>query len=516
LNYTVEQYKGFVNDYKNVKTKEAKSQLKDVLAKIKSGFQTSFTSSKKEYVALKKKEFEYYHLFEGPQLFGERQSKKYKMKKIKLEAEINGLKTVLDEINNNAIYNNAFEWRFEFPEVLDNSGDFIGFDVIIGNPPYILSRETFSEQTKNYFKSNYKFIHEKPNLFILFIERCNSLMNANGKFGFIIPNSWTGIESATLVRQFLLKHTTLLRIINLLGETFEDASVEGSILLYQKNITVENVRYASLSKNDIREEEFIKYDQQKWLLNRNYLIDITSQDDEHELILKIKNKSILLQERYNAKVGLQAYEKGKGTPKQSEEDVKNHIFDFTFKFDQETYPYLNGLDVARYKIHWSGTWMRYGKWLSQPKELAQFNCARILVREITGQFPCMLKCCYTEDCYLNNKSIINILALSNNYSLKFLLGYLNSALASFYHKRQTVKGNRELFPKIVVKDLKNFPIPNISEQQQLPIISLVDKILTDKKANPEADTKELEEKINELVFDLYGVTDEERKIVMGG
>ena len=101
------------------------------------------------------------------------------------------------------------------------------------------------------------------------------------------------------------------------------------------------------------------------------------------------------------------------------------------------------------------------------------------------------------------------------YSIKVLLGILNSKLASFYHFNNAPKATKGGFPKILIDDVKHFPIPKATPEQQKPIINLVDVILSAKKANPQADTIELEHKIDELVYKLYGLTEEEIAIVEG-
>lgn len=159
------------------------------------------------------------------------------------------------------------------------------------------------------------------------------------------------------------------------------------------------------------------------------------------------------------KAGLQAYEKGKGTPKQTAQDVKDHIYDYDYKYDEDTFKYLEGKDVLRYGVNWSGMWLRYGRWLSQPRDISMFSEPRILIREITGKYPKLLQCAYVEGIFLNNKSIINILALDDESLLKFVLCLLNSSLLGFYHSRRAVKGNRSMFPKAVIKDVNNYPIP---------------------------------------------------------
>lgn len=116
--------------------------------------------------------------------------------------------------------------------------------------------------------------------------------------------------------------------------------------------------------------------------------------------------------------------------------------------------------------------------MSQPKEFEQFSQPRILIREITSLYPRVLNSTYFEDVFLNNKSIINVLCKDQKFSLKFLLCLLNSQLISFYHSRLAVKGNRTLFPKVVVKDVQNYPIPETSLSEQRPFIEKADLMLS--------------------------------------
>lgn len=369
----------------------------------------------------------------------------------------------------------AFNWENEFKQVFEKGG----FDVVIGNPPYVLSRDNKLEDYKLYLNSKFSLTKEKANLYLIFIERTYSLLKSNGQFGFVVPNSLLGIESAEGLREFLLLNVSLNKIINLVGESFPGVSVETIIFTYcKKNDNKETTKYLKTDKPFINELEYKEIFQSEWLKNRSFIIDVLSDSFENKIIEKILFNSVLISEKYNVKVGLQAYEKGKGTPPQTAEDVKNHVFDFNFQFDNDTYRYFNGGDVSRYGYNWSGQWLRHGKWLSQPKELNQFSSDRILIREITSSYPKVLSCAFLQDTYLNNKSIINILAISDSYNLKYLLPLLNSKLLGFFHLRRSVKGNRELFPKIVINDIKNFPIKAVSIQVQQPFIEKADLMLS--------------------------------------
>ena len=194
--------------------------------------------------------------------------------------------------------------------------------------------------------------------------------------------------------------------------------------------------------------------------------------------MKTKENCLGLDEAACVKTGLKAYQKGKGTPKQTEETVKSRPFDFTYKFDENTDMYLDGANVKRYAHTWSGMWLQYGKHLAETRNLELFTCEKIIIREITGQYPKCINATYLNETYLFNCSNIAIISRNTNFSLKYILALLNSSLMSYYFKKNTAKAERKLFPKIILNDLRLFPIKQISLDQQKPFIDLADKMLS--------------------------------------
>lgn len=379
-----------------------------------------------------------------------------------LDANIRCGNSLVDDVD--VVGDKAFVWADEYGKVFKSGG----FDVVIGNPPYVRSRDNTLDDIADYLKLHYDNLFEKANLYLLFMERSLQLTKKDGWFGFVVPNSWLGMESAKLTRKAFLENTTLHSFVNLVGESFEKVNVETVIFTLQNSKPGKDalVNFQTVSEPKIEFADHETVPQARWLKTTKLIIDLKSKAAEHKLMDRLDGLKQRISDKYEPRVGLQAYETGKGKPVQSKDDVKNHIYDYDTQFDSDTYRYLAGGDVGRYKLVWTGMWMRYGEWLAQPKEFRYFDGPRVLIREISGTFPHILNAVYTEETYLNNKSILNVLPSDGTYSLKFAVALLNSRLIGFYHQRRASKGNRTLFPKIVNDDLKNYPLPRVSRQIQ--------------------------------------------------
>ena len=414
---------------------------------------------------------------------------------------------------------NPFDWKQGFPDAMKAGG----FDCIIGNPPYVFTRETITTFDRNYYSDKYTLSYEKQNTYMLFMEKLLCLLSPTGLAGFIVPNSWLTIESAKFLRQSYLKR--LRRVVDLNFPAFHGVSMEpcifvagggdmtGPLELARVNVAVQ---LASATCHLV----------QRTGLQKHNRIVFHGSDKVSDLIERIITSSKPLGTLFDVRTGLQAYEQGKGKPPQTAADVENHVFDRSRRENKYCVPYLEGKDVQRYATLWSGLWMQYGPWLSQPREIGIFTRPRVLLREITGPEQYCLNFAYVEQQFLNNKSILNILDREDNCArLKTLVGVLNSRLMSFFYKQHAVKSGRKIFPKVVVKDLGRFPIP-AAVAKQGRIVTLVESMLVLHKSlaavNSEAQKTVIQRQIgatdaeiDRLVYDLYGLTAQEIAIVEG-
>jgi len=422
----------------------------------------------------------------------------------------------------------AFEWEVEFPDVYsielrDTSG---GFDAVIGNPPYIFTREQIAENERRYFSSRYALSWEKHNTYMLFMERMLHLLGKRGKGGFIVPNSWLTIESAKLLREALIPRLEIVADLNYM--VFNGVSMEPCIFVMSgsnHDSTVLGLRVSSKDKFLVTPTHPINREQWSGPNRRIVFSESTSIAAVVDKIVRVSHPVEVI---FDVRTGLQAYEQGKGQPPQLARDVRDHVFDRTRREDKNSVRYLQGRDADRYLLNWSGMWMQYGPWLAQPREFEIFSRPRILVREITSEFPHCLHATFAAEDFLNNKSVLNVLHAHNDETeLKRLLGILNSQVISFFYKQRAVKSARKIFPKIVIKNLREFPYPKMIDRISGDrLVALVEQMLAVHKYWASAKTKAEQEQIQRqivatdrqidtLVYELYGLTPDEIAVVQG-
>nr|WP_287419500.1 DNA methyltransferase [Candidatus Brachybacter algidus] len=206
--WTIDSYRLAVDTYRNAESKEQKREMERLITSIKSDFRSEITKDDPKLKRLSKLNGELFNLTSQDSLFEmEKKQKALWTKQIeKLTSEVKKLDAEIEEIKANKIYENAFEWRFEFPEVLNDAGDFVGFDVVIGNPPYGVK---FSNEEKKYFKLKFESIVGKYDSYGFFIELGLRILGINKRMGFIIPHTWTTVVEAQTLRDLLIREVTM-------------------------------------------------------------------------------------------------------------------------------------------------------------------------------------------------------------------------------------------------------------------------------------------------------------------
>ena len=506
--WTIDSYRIAVDTYRNAQNKEQKREMEKLIDDIKNDFRSEISLNDPKVKRLKKIQGEIFGMTNQTQMFEltKREKTAWNKKLKKLTEDSKKLETIIEEIKNNKIYEEAFEWRFEFPEVLDDNGDFVGFDAILGNPPYIFSRELITKQEKNYFYDNYKLTQFKLNTYILFSELANKISNPNSTIAYIIPNNWLTLQYNSQFREFILNEFSDVKIVNDKNKTFEDASVDASILLISK-MGVGTTKSFELNNTDF---EFISETE-----NTNYLNDTGSiinyglyRNPELALILnQINNNSKLLETEFIVKNGVQAYTVGEGIPSQTKEMKDQRVYHSNTKIDDNWKKYIDGSDVSRYGLNWTGLYIKYGKNLSRRRTPDLFTGERIYVRQIPSKPPyAIVSTLINIDAVCDNNHMIIKSKEEHSITLKSLIGILNSKLITFWFASTFGKHQRKLFPQFKVKELQIFPIPkNIS-----PILQEIEKSVNTLSIEY---NEEVNDKIDSLVYELYDLKKEQIEII---
>lgn len=484
---------------------------------------------------------------------------------------IRALRKKLDDALSGGEYHNAFEWRFEFPEVLDDEGNFLGFDCIIGNPPYI--RQEHIKDLKPLLQKQYQdFYNSSSDIYTYFFALALNLLKEKGFSAFITSNKYARAKYGTKLRELLLKKTTIVSYmeLNALKKVFESATVDTSIISFIKQppLKESEFNYYEPTEND---KENLKntpsllmrqnaLSTESFIFANTTLLDLRDKIEQsgtplkdwgiqiYRGILTGCNEAFIIPTEKRDEIlkncdDAQKDERGMSERERTKELIK---------------PILRGKDIKRYRYEWADLWVinTHNGYTSAfkskipPIDIEKYPAIKahldshhdaITTRSDQGDTPYHLRnCAYLEDfekekivypetsqgayfVYENSGIFLEktaFMIVSDAYNLKLLTALLNSKLVTFYFKnfcggcilgKSGYQYNKHALEKI--------PIPKITyKNQELAdkITALVDKILQAKEKDPKANTQELEKEIDALVYQLYHLTDEEIKIIEDG
>lgn len=355
---------------------------------------------------------------------------------------------------------NFLHWKLEFPEVFyDTHGEPVdnpGLDAVIGNPPYV----GVSGQLEEYLRKMYSSPEYFVDTFHVFIEKGIDLSKDGGRFGYIVPEPWLTMENTEQLRNYVLSNTAIREIVRFDNKVFDDATVDTLILNLQKSNDWGEIQVKEAVNEDgaIVELNGVNEINQDRLLDTSLKrIEVRQSATEADILDKIRDHGVELNEITEVSIGIQAYNRTKHT----EEQIENRVFHADHKKSEDYLPEISGQDVSRYHVTHDGeTWVKYGDHLHDYRPMRYFSDPRILVREITDAGKHKIHAAYTEETYCNYKTILNILP-GDNYDPLYLLAVLNSAPMSWIFLRASNKVVSDTFPRISVADLENLLIPAI-------------------------------------------------------
>lgn len=579
--WNMDSYRLAVMTYRNAESKEQKRAMEKLIQDIKSDFETEVTRNDKRLLKLNRLKGELTNLTTQPSFFEMSKTEKAAWEKQvkKLTSEISTLESALEEIRSNKIYENAFEWRFEFPEVLDNDGKFVGFDVVIGNPPYMRVQEIQASQPLNkiYYEATYSNARASYDLANLFFELAVNISSLKSDSAFIFPHKFFNADSSKVFRDYLTKGKFVSKISHFgANMIFEDADTYTCVTQFSKNqsqgfqfqrfpfksdfqtLMLDDSHYLAVDY-DILKEASDLYGNNQWILFDNekgiiifrkiynkcirledYLegifVGLQTSKDELFVLDRISDDSFICRVPISGKVYsleeslFKPFLMGKDVQRYSTLVSSKYVFFPYILGDNEavivsleeiersypnTYIYLKEHE-SLFKAREKGKASKMNHWYAYiyPKNLAKFEQPKLSSMEICANHPNVTL--NDQNFYHTTKVYSWVIKPESSGSYEYLLAISNSKLLWWFIKTtgDTLQGDARTFK---TNYLNPFPLPkNVDVHIENELNEKVTEVLKLKKSDPKADTSALENEIDQLVYDLYGLTEEERRIVEGG
>jgi adenine-specific DNA-methyltransferase len=291
--WSIDSYRTAVDTYRNAENKEQKREMERLIAGIKSEFRSEISLNDLKVKKLKRLSGELFQLTNQQQLFemSKKEKADWNTKVENLSKETGKLEAEIEEIKANRIFENAFEWRFEFPEVLNDDGDFVGFDVVIGNPPYIRQEEI--KEFKSHLRSQFKLYTGTADVYIFFLEKGFEILKEKGIVTYILPNKFMQAGYGQPARNFLLEQN-LLEIVDFGDfQVFEEATTYPCILSVTKEPASGTFRTAKINSPTFSTDFSAYISKEANTIEHKSLNDETwviSNSQEQRLLQKVKSK----------------------------------------------------------------------------------------------------------------------------------------------------------------------------------------------------------------------------------
>ena len=370
----------------------------------------------------------------------------------------------------------AFKWETQFPTVFEKGG----FDVVIGNPPYVQSH-SITKEAKAFLYKNYKSSEYQINLYTIFIEKIFNLLNIKGQYSVIIPNYWISTKYDSKFRKLIFFENWCREILNTY-EVFEDVIVDTLILTGVKTLEVKypkETKIKAISKSlKTHKERWLAIDTKDFFFNKAYQI----KQPESDIYISFEEKIILNEDKTLGdfiffKKGMQPYEKGKGIPSQTREMMNSKIYHSNKKIDNTYKLLLKAGNIQKYYLAGNSGYIKYGKNLAAKRSLSIFCGERILMNRILSRNT-IDALHISEDEIINNSDVFNLIPKDKSISMKALLALVVSKLCSSFFRSENINLSRKAYPKLNVGTLERFPVSEAFLQNQDLLTEKVEEIVS--------------------------------------
>ena len=540
---SISAYRKAVSDYKNAHSKEEKHDLEDYLRQIKGNLRTQIGLKDPKVVSLNKLNADLDNLL-APQLF--EISKKEQAQRDKqakdLQAKIAKIQAEVDEIKDNKIFVGAFEWRIEFPEVLDEDGRFVGFDCVIGNPPYI-QLQKMGTDADTLQKMNYETYERTGDIYCLFYEMGMKLLKPGALLSFITSNGWMKSAYGKSLRTMLTSLYQPSLLIDFAGyRVFDSATVDANILSVIKSNTHYETIACSIKKDNFEVEKLSDYVQTHAVSSSFSSSDSWSILSEIERSIKEKIEAVGtplkdwdIQINYGIKTGFNdAF---------IIDSVKRNEILSACQTEEERQrtaeiirPILRGRDIRRYGYNWADLWlinMHNGirgemerihiEDYPAIKQHLDNYWNKIEPRADQGETAYNLRNCAYLDEFSRPKIIwkrvgsiirfsydekglfgLDSTCFATGNHIQYLCCVLNSSMGHYLLNGAPRTGTGDLL--ISVQAVEPVRVPVIDDSDEA--FSLLIKRFIN---NPSI---ELDDEIDNVIFDLYGLSPDEREYIV--
>lgn len=493
---SLEKYKQMVANFTNTSNHAAKAEFKKTIDCIKSIFRHDLTA--RECNKLRKLRSRIIDL-ESPSLFESTKQEKDLLKK--LVKQFKELEKEQTDLECNKLYEDAFEWRFEFPQLLDDDGNFIGFDLIIGNPPY---GAKLSKEEKKIYKERFSDVHMRtPETYCYFISQALRLATSNSAIvTYIVPNNMFFQSENEKTREMLAFNNQLVRAINLGDNTFENADVPTCIFICKTGLSSEHsIQYSDYRSENVKDIDWYNNisDTSTEMLRTvpSYVIGIANNDINILNIIKEKGVTIdclaeemasgistggdkifrvhqkLISELSFESTPLHKVLVGAEIDKYSIKNTQHFIIYSTKQSNIPQYhnifnyllPHEEKLSKKRETLKglipwWCLHWPRYGQLFNEPK---------IIMRQTSDS----IRCVYDEFGYYTLDSILVFKTKNEDYDYKYISTILNSTLTDYLYKQLTQEEGRT-FAQVKPANVRKLYIPKATKEEQSILSNLYD------------------------------------------
>lgn len=541
-----------VEAYKRASSKDGKEELRAFIQRIKDEFRQTVFNRNPFAKKLSKLRGELVLLDNNLDLFGNAKKDAATIEKEskKLRAEIADQEQQLEAYKSGPLYRNSFEWRFEFPEVLDEAGHFVGFDVVVGNPPYIRQEELAAQ--KPHFQQHFATYAGTADLYVYFVERGMQVLRPGGQFSYILPNKWMRAGYGDRLRQYV-KQFCIERVTDF-GDlpVFEEATTYPCVFEMQNAPARDTLRATNLSTLDFETDLSHHVAAHQFEVRLSSLSDtgwtLTNQQVQN-LLDKLRQAGTPLGEYVQGKI-YRGVLTGLNEAFVVDAATRERLIAEDPKSAEVIKPFLAGRDIKRYQTPVSDKFLifarrgiKIGDYPAVLRHLEQFK-SRLMPKPkgFKGEWEGRKegtylwyeiqdavdywqefekpKILYQEIMTFQSFSFEEKGVFTNNKIFflpnpdLYLLGLMNSKTVWLYLNSAASKlqgGALAMQSPYVL----SIPVPAATDAQKTSITALVTRILDLKKADPQADTAALEAEIDRVVYGLYGLTEEEVRIVEG-